>query len=701
MTTQQNQTSKKASDFLRYTAATDIGMRRDENQDSYGVVQNSAFRFFIVADGMGGVQGGATASKMAVNVVEQRLIAKTNLTAEDICEAVTVANKLIFEKGAGDVALNGMGTTFVGIAFVENKMFVTNVGDSRAYCFRNNTVRRLTEDHTLVMELVRSGTITVEQAGNHPVSHMLTRSLGPTPEIEIDCYLAETGPLAGDVFLLCSDGLYNMVAESEMLEIISGHGIDQATELLIDLANQRGGTDNITLILIKADDAFPADPAIIEAAKLEEEELAAERALNGEDTERDPTIPEFDPFAIPDDVEPLKKPETPPVEPAKPVEQPEPEKVAIPVSEEKEKSEDFIAPKLGVPAEIPEGVEPHKVQSWIMMGILAGISGGAIAVLISTVIMMSVNDKSVTSDEIQPTEDLPIEPPDLTIPLSNIPVVKIPEIKKDDSIVLSMRPDTDQGPTSTDRIEGNSVKIAQENLERRRSKLESSIQDLIVNISRFSEPAGGDAQKAILEEKENREKLKEQLAVARNDLEAAKRKLAIWYGRKTRVKESDLTNFASEVAVTSPTVREKKEEFERASWNYLKEAEALRYMPSDQAQRRKVEELVEVRNAKIQEMGDAVNAAIEEEIAESEKAITELTLNKDRLQDQIEQLDTTIQSLEILLGEDETAKVKRKEELENLLISYKSELNELQNFLPIDEAKKPEPSKVEDLTPVN
>lgn len=248
---------EKEIDSITYVAQTDIGKRREENQDSYGVIETDSYKFYIVADGMGGVRGGALASGLAVETLHEKLDAAAAVSPEIITEAVTEANNVIHQRGNEQEEFNGMGTTVVGLCFVEKKMIVVNVGDSRAYRLRNGVIDKLTEDHTLVSELLRSGAITEELAANHPISHMLTRSLGPAEAVEVDCWYHEQPPCCHDKYLLCSDGLYNLVDDVEIQEALKSPDLETAIKGLIDLANSRGGTDNITIIAIEIGTGYP------------------------------------------------------------------------------------------------------------------------------------------------------------------------------------------------------------------------------------------------------------------------------------------------------------------------------------------------------------------------------------------------------------------------------------------------------------
>ncbi len=244
---------------LEHASKTDVGEKRTENQDRFGQVLNENFKVFIVADGMGGANGGSTASQMTIDHLMGEFSKLTNVVPEDIYRIVMEANEKIFNLSIDQRHLAGMGTTCVMLIFTERELYITNVGDSRAYLIRNKEIKQLTEDHTLVNELFKAGIITAEQAEDHPVSHMLTRCLGPAVKVEIDCYLEKPGSFKNDSYLLCSDGLYNLVTDSEIKKIVLNNSPEAAANKLISVANERGGTDNITVAIIKVTDS-PFNP---------------------------------------------------------------------------------------------------------------------------------------------------------------------------------------------------------------------------------------------------------------------------------------------------------------------------------------------------------------------------------------------------------------------------------------------------------
>jgi serine/threonine protein phosphatase PrpC len=244
--------------LLRCAAGTDVGMRREENQDSFGVIRHDNFHAYFVADGMGGAQGGATASRMAIALLQETLNdPKARISPGMITQTVERINRRIFEKGSTESAYAGMGTTLVGLIFTADALLGVNVGDSRAYRVRGSSITQISQDHTVVRELVESGALAAEDAHEHPVSHMLTRSLGPLVDVEVECKIVPDLPTAGDIYVLCSDGLYNYVPEEDILAVVKQNPIDDANQILINLANQRGGADNITALVIAVGDKAP------------------------------------------------------------------------------------------------------------------------------------------------------------------------------------------------------------------------------------------------------------------------------------------------------------------------------------------------------------------------------------------------------------------------------------------------------------
>ncbi len=230
------------------TCKTDTGRQRRDNEDS-------AFArapVFVVADGMGGAQAGEVASRIAVEAFEQGL-PDSGSPEERLASRVREANQQIYERSRADRGRAGMGTTLTAAYVDDTHVAIAHVGDSRAYMFRDGSLQRLTQDHSLVDELVRRGKLTEEQAAEHPQRSIITRALGPEPDVEVDTW---TYPArAGDVVLLCSDGLTSMISETRVAAILAAHeNLEEAADALIREANEAGGRDNITVVLFRLEE---------------------------------------------------------------------------------------------------------------------------------------------------------------------------------------------------------------------------------------------------------------------------------------------------------------------------------------------------------------------------------------------------------------------------------------------------------------
>ena len=231
-----------------FTLKTDTGRQRRENEDS----AYARAPLFVVADGMGGAQAGEVASHIAVEAFEHGL-PDSGSPEERLAQRVREANQRIHERSLTEEGREGMGTTITAVWLQDSEASIAHVGDSRAYLFRDGELRRLTQDHTLVDELVRRGKLTEQQAAEHPQRSIITRALGPEPDVDVDTL---TYPVrAGDVLLLCSDGLTAMISEERIAEILASAGsLDQAGNQLIKEANEAGGRDNITVVACRLEE---------------------------------------------------------------------------------------------------------------------------------------------------------------------------------------------------------------------------------------------------------------------------------------------------------------------------------------------------------------------------------------------------------------------------------------------------------------
>jgi len=229
-------------------AGTDTGRQRRANEDS--LLARSPL--FVVADGMGGAQAGEVASRLAVESFQLGVqdASQPELALADLARA---ANTHIHELSHANAEHAGMGTTLTAVYVGEQEVAIAHVGDSRAYCLRDGRLERLTDDHSLVDELIRQGRLTPEEAIEHPQRSVITRALGPEGTVEVDTRSVRAR--AGDVYLICSDGLTTMIGEDQIAAVLLAHPrLPDAGEALIAAANEAGGRDNITVVLLRLED---------------------------------------------------------------------------------------------------------------------------------------------------------------------------------------------------------------------------------------------------------------------------------------------------------------------------------------------------------------------------------------------------------------------------------------------------------------
>jgi protein phosphatase len=236
---------------------TDTGRKRRRNEDAFVCDPP----LFAVADGMGGAQAGELASSLAAAALRERGHSESG-GEERVIELIREANRRVHQRAQDDANASGMGTTMtVALVSGEGTVTIGHVGDSRAYVLRRGELEQLTEDHSLVAELVRRGELSPAEAEVHPQRSVITRALGTDPDVDVDAFSVDARP--GDVFLLCSDGLTTMVDGDEIATLVDRHRDDlvRATRALIDAANDRGGDDNITAVLFELADGPEPEPA--------------------------------------------------------------------------------------------------------------------------------------------------------------------------------------------------------------------------------------------------------------------------------------------------------------------------------------------------------------------------------------------------------------------------------------------------------
>jgi serine/threonine protein phosphatase PrpC len=231
--------------IVEKAALSDVGRQRQGNEDSF--LERSPL--FVVADGMGGARAGEVASRMAVEQFDQ-VDGPDKPPEQQLAEVAKGANRKIHDMAQEDSAYAGMGTTFTAALVTGREIAIGHVGDSRLYRFRDGELERLTHDHSLVEEFVRQGKLTPEEAEVHPQRSIITRALGPEPDVEVDTYTHSGRD--GDVYLLNSDGLTGMISEEQVAEILrERESLEDAAEKLIAAANENGGKDNITVVLFR------------------------------------------------------------------------------------------------------------------------------------------------------------------------------------------------------------------------------------------------------------------------------------------------------------------------------------------------------------------------------------------------------------------------------------------------------------------
>ena len=241
---------------IMYNAKSDIGLVRTENQDSFGKfpennldLHSAKGQLFIVADGMGGHKGGKEASSIAVMVIGNEYFNHQNEDSEALKESIEKANGEIYKQAGASNEFGGMGTTCSVLLLKEENGIIGHVGDSRIYKIENNNIEQLTSDHTKVEEMLREGILTPEEAKNYPSKSVLARALGVNEKVKVDI-IKNINLKTSPTFVMCSDGLAK-VDGKEILNIISANAPEEACNKLVNLANERGGKDNVTVLIIK------------------------------------------------------------------------------------------------------------------------------------------------------------------------------------------------------------------------------------------------------------------------------------------------------------------------------------------------------------------------------------------------------------------------------------------------------------------
>lgn len=673
---------KNILDSISHASGTDIGLRREENQDSMGIVEKSNFRVFMVADGMGGAQGGATASRIAVDVVEGALRAREDITAEELVELVYKSNLAIYRRAEGDPNLFGMGTTFVSMLFRETSLFIVHVGDSRAYRIRQGRAFPLTEDHTLVKELVKSGAITTEQAEHHPISHMLTRSLGPSEDTIVDCSLSADGPVAGDVYLVCSDGLYNMVPDEELPALVSGVPLEEGVQRLIARANERGGADNITVILVSIGADYPVTLDDISSG------------IEGQDDPGEPETSEEGRSAREEDSELNAMPPKGTAPRLRLISSPPPGSyVREPREDRAERIEQLIQETNAILARQQKEEQGRHSRRFLIIVLLfiAALTGYYLryihrqdeapllredaAAERAGAWKQQITAGGITSRygpgySVGPRfSELHLEFPGVTTLWT-------------EKAGLAAAPAASDAPLAGAAVAAPLLDAEKKHIRERKESLRQQIERLTVKLQRFDQPISAEFGNILRESSARNEELSKMSAELREELDTATRRLAVWFDRRKRLEVGDPINMASEVAVSSSSVKEKKEAFEKVTWDYLKELEAFRFNRNDAILEKKVADLVQLRNKAVKDLTVEVRAAIDENIAAADQQISELTQRRDSVEAEIAAISREVNFTRSIMNASPEERERLKANVTRESTAAQSELEELRRLLP-------------------
>jgi protein phosphatase len=586
-------------------------MRREENQDSFGVIRGEDFSAFFVADGMGGAQGGAIASRMVIAALESELSQSGyRIAPERIIDLIKDINRQVFEKGSNEPRYAGMGTTLVGLIFTSLGLLGLNVGDSRAYRIRSGRIEQISEDHTLVRELVRSGALAETEAENHPVSHMLTRSLGPVADVQVECRFLPEKPELGDVYVLCSDGLYNLVPESDILAVVSQNPLDDANQILINLANQRGGTDNITALVIAVseepvrDRSVPQDNSQIESPAQESRE--SDEAVH---------------------------------EAERPVE------VVPPVVQEPTETKRVRKTRAGM------GRDFRSVSSSTPMVIILGLTLGVGLVLGSV-----VRQVFWTSRSQRPKGNVDLQGDADGVGLRESDVENVGSEGRSEGPLSELARQirrVDKGSNGHSNQGGAQASV-------RREDVVQSIGTLRSQIDLLDGPPSADATSSMVAAKLRHDALLKEYQLLNTRLDAASRAVTLWVRRQVKFEDPDVFAHPGElekVGAYSETVKQKLAVIASLSYQYGEKADEAELHPDDESRRVELESLARKRDDLKRELKDEVRKAVAGLFAKSYREYETLKNQQDILWPA---LQGAKRELEVLTGLAESDPLRRR-----------------------------------------
>lgn len=615
----------------RCAAGTDVGMRREENQDSFGVIRGEDFSAFFVADGMGGAQGGAIASRMVIAALETELSKSGyRIAPERIIDLIKDINRQVFEKGSNEPRYAGMGTTLVGLIFTPLGLLGLNVGDSRAYRIRGERIEQISEDHTLVRELVRSGALAETEAEHHPVSHMLTRSLGPVADVQVECRFLPEKPEPSDIYVLCSDGLYNLVPESDILGVVSQNPLDDANQILINLANQRGGTDNITALVIAVSEEQVRD----RGAPQEKSELESPEATS---KESDEAIHEAERRV----------------------------EVVPPVVQEPTETKRVRERKIG------KGGDFRSVSSSTPMVMILGLTLGVGLVLGSVVRQVFWSSRTE-----RPRVNL-----DLHRDADGVGA-------RENGLENVSSEGSSEGPLSelarqirrVDKVSDGHSKHGVPQASVRREEIVQSIGTLRSQIDLLDRPPTSDATSNMVAAKVRYDGLLKEYQLLNTRLDAASRAVTLWVRRQVKFEDPDVFAHPGEldkVGAYSETVKQKLAVIASLSYQYGEKADAAELHPDDESRRAELESLARKRDDLKRELKDEVRKAVAGLFA---KSYTEYETLKNQQDIMWPALQAVKREVEVLTGLAESDPLKRRALQATLRSRLEEEMRQLGEF---------------------
>lgn len=623
--------------------ATHIGQRRQENQDAFGLVLEDGMASFWVADGMGGASGGAQASAMAVRIIENSLRRESNESIEDrIRYAIKEASEEIFNFGQQHPSLKGMGTTISGFVLYLDKIILFNVGDSRVYRVRGDSIAQLTADHTLIGELLSAGALTQEQAKASPVSHMLTRSVGPAADVEVDCYLLEQPPHRGDIYLVCSDGLYHSISSAEIGYVIGEYRLNEALEHLVALANMRGGTDNITGILVECGSAFSvnpngdANPEPIRRGKIVQIDLAEAAAA--------------DSFSkVKEDVD-----------------------ISAETIWGAQKGRNADSSKLDATAGI-HGIRLKRRLGQPFSPLQRALLGLAIVLMILA--LKWLRDREIANQINQSR----IEESQRILDFSENgagPRTSILEEQETEEQIAKRKELLTRlqvGESDISEEERNAIRIR---------RLREAVKHYDSQIQRLELPVDTGLLDFQHDVQSRKEAAKSRIESVERAVEKLDKSLIQWRRRLREVEELDTVNLASELATISQDLKQKKELFEQATYQYLKELENQSFDPKNEEIQHRIDALIVDRNARLKDLKASSIKFIQEKIVSEARERGLLLIEHDELREDEKIIGSDSEYVDIRLSGDDQRRAAFSEAIKNKRDRVSQELSELEKVKP-------------------